>query len=63
LPLLGTMPMALLHGSGAGNGSHNVPLPLPPNLAPTTLTAQAFVVDAGAPGGFTLSNAVELVIF
>jgi len=63
LPLLGTMPMALLHGSGAGNGSHNVPLPLPPNLAPTTLTAQALVVDAGAPGGFTLSNAVELVIF
>lgn len=63
LPLLGTLPLFVMHGNGAGNGSFDVPLALPATLPPSTLTAQAFLLDPGAATGFTTSNATELVIF
>lgn len=63
LPLLGTLPLFVMHGNGAGNGSFDVPLPLPATLPPATFTAQAILLDPGAATGFTVSNATELVIF
>jgi len=63
LPLLGSMPPFTLNGIGAGQGSYDLPFPLPAGLPPMTLTGQAFSLDGGAASGFSVSNAIEFVIF
>lgn len=52
----------VLLGSGPGQGWFSYAGPIPVEGAGTTHTLQAFLIDPGATGGFTSSNAVELTV-
>lgn len=52
----------VLGGAGAGNGSKTLKFHVPPAAAGTMVGLQAFVVDPGAPCGFSNSNAVLVTI-
>lgn len=59
---LGPLPLFPIGASGPGAGSLSFPAVIPPGVPPVKVTAQAFVQDAGAPGGFANTNGVQLDI-
>lgn len=56
-PIINTLALPLT-GSGAGQGEFSYDIITPPTLPPFVLTAQAAVIDAEAPLGYSVSNAV-----
>ena len=63
LPSIGALSPFVFSGAGPGAGVAMTNLPLPAALQPTTVTAQAFVLDPTVPQGLNASTAWELVIF
>lgn len=64
-PFLAQVPFGTGGSAGAaGGGGAVLPLPTPPNgnLVGVPFYAQVGLVDAGAPQGFSLTNAVEFVL-
>lgn len=51
-----------LPGAGPGTGTLSLPATIPQAVLPTTVYAQAFVVDAASPTGFAASNAVTVAV-
>jgi hypothetical protein len=52
----------LLSGSGAGSGLFVVSGTIPPGTPPGTVYVQGFVIDPGAPAGYSASNGVVLTV-
>jgi hypothetical protein len=63
LPSIGALSPFVFSGAGPGAGVAMTNLALPAALQPTTVTAQAFVLDPTVPQGLNASTAWELVIF
>jgi hypothetical protein len=62
-PLLPTViGPVLLSGSGAGSGLFVVSGTIPPGTPPGTVYVQGFVIDSGAPAGYSASNGVVLTV-
>jgi hypothetical protein len=62
-PALHLSPPLPLAGSGAGNGTFDLVLPIPANTpANTRVTLQAFVLDAAGPLGYSASNGLDVMI-
>ena len=59
LPAVGPLPLG---GAAPGTGNLEIIATLPNSLPPTAVTMQAFVVDGGAPGGFSSSRGATLTI-
>ncbi len=61
-PAIGPLGPLPLSGSGSGTGSISSVVAIPPTSPLGPVTVQAFVIDAGAPLGFSNSNGVWLTI-
>lgn len=61
-PFFGPFGPVKLLGSGPGAGAFKASAVIPKGAATGPVTVQAFVVDKGAPLGFSNSNGVELLI-
>ncbi|MFH0946027.1 MAG: hypothetical protein V2A76_12580, partial [Planctomycetota bacterium] len=59
LPLRPALPLL---GTGPGNGTFDLPVTLSAGAPAATLRLQAWVLDAGAPGGKCATNALEIGI-
>ena len=63
-PVLPVTPALPLAGVGPGQGDVAVPVTLPANVAPATVTLQSFVADpAAGGGGLASSNGLEVRVF
>jgi probable HAF family extracellular repeat protein len=62
MPLLPPSVFLTLMGSEAGAGSIRLDITLPPGLTPAAITMQFLLMDPGGPGGFTVSNPLEMNI-
>jgi hypothetical protein len=51
-----------LSAGGPGAGAVSLPVTIPTDLPSASLYMQAFLVDGGAPNGFTVTNGLELII-
>lgn len=62
LPLFPLQMPLLFKGTGAGAGGFLLQVHLPPDMLPGTINMQALLIDAGASYGFSMTQALEMVV-
>ncbi|MBL8900796.1 MAG: hypothetical protein JNM84_24405 [Planctomycetes bacterium] len=55
------LPLQIIGPGGLGNGYAIVPIRLPAEVVISPLAIQAFLLDAGAPGGFSTTNGLAIL--
>ncbi|MBU0753981.1 MAG: hypothetical protein KJ645_02505 [Planctomycetes bacterium] len=63
LPLLSCEVFITLQGLGAGAGTFQIQVQLPPETPPGLITLQALFLDPEGSSGFTISNPLEMITY
>jgi hypothetical protein len=56
------LPVQILGPGGLGNGYAVLPIQIPTNVVLGPLAMQALLLDAGAPGGFSSTNGLAILV-
>ncbi|MBK9387393.1 MAG: hypothetical protein IPN34_21470 [Planctomycetes bacterium] len=55
------LPVQLIGPAGFGNGFANIPISIPPGVVVAPFVMQGLFLDAGAPGGFSMTNGLAVL--